>query len=270
MDYNTSDYFTYKRNKQQNEAPRQKKPISKLNFLFQLFVATFIIIFILIALSIMKYSTKIDIEYSRNDLAELDSNGTIPSYTNIQDTEQKRIDKRLSLIQQEENAPSEAKIITDYKHNNIVIDPKLVEENKKIDKKHQQELKQRQKQRQEQELLKKQSEETANSKVIEVPKPTIANAISEITQKPQNQPIQTQESNITIMSKVLIGRYSNFEEAQAMQNTIKAQNPSLAPYVKKVGNVFSIQMGSYQDFNIAKRYAQTLQAKGYDVWIYQQ
>ena len=76
--------------------------------------------------------------------------------------------------------------------------------------------------------------------------------------------------NITIMSKVLIGRYETLEEAQKAQETLKLNNPSLAPYVKKVGNVFAIQTGSYQDFNIAKSHAQALSAKGYDVWIYQQ
>ena len=72
------------------------------------------------------------------------------------------------------------------------------------------------------------------------------------------------------MSKVLIGRYQTLEEARAMQNTLKAQFSQLSPYVKKVGSVYCVQMGSFQDFTVARRQAQSLQAQGYDVWIYQQ
>ena len=79
-----------------------------------------------------------------------------------------------------------------------------------------------------------------------------------------------QNNNITIMSKVLIGRYETFEEAQKVQIKIKEQNDSLSPFVKKIGDVYSIQMGSYQDFSVAKNQAQLLKSEGYDVWIYQQ
>ena len=72
------------------------------------------------------------------------------------------------------------------------------------------------------------------------------------------------------MSKVLIGRYASFEEAQKTQNSIKAKDSSLSPFVKKVGDVFCVQMGSYQDFNVAKAQAQKLKSLGFDVWIYQQ
>ena len=72
------------------------------------------------------------------------------------------------------------------------------------------------------------------------------------------------------MSKVLVGRFSSFEDAQKLQSVIKAKDASLTPYVKKVGDVFTVQLGSYQDFEIAKNQAHTLKSKGLDVWIYQQ
>ena len=78
------------------------------------------------------------------------------------------------------------------------------------------------------------------------------------------------DSNVTILSKVLVGRYQTFEEANILQNDIKKRNPGLTPFVRKVGNVYSVQMGSYQDFAIAKEQASKLRAKGFDVWIYQQ
>ena len=41
-------------------------------------------------------------------------------------------------------------------------------------------------------------------------------------------------------------------------------------YVRKIGDIYTVQMGSYQDFYTAKSKAQDLKAKGLDVWIYQQ
>ena len=54
------------------------------------------------------------------------------------------------------------------------------------------------------------------------------------------------------------------------QNEIKNLDATASPYVRKVGDIYSIQMGSYQDFRAAKVQAQRLKAMGLDVWIYQQ
>ena len=277
MDYNSDDYFTYKRNKMRhNPPPKQGKPISKFNFLFQLFVATFVVIFILIVLFIMKFSTKVDIEYTRGDLADLDSNGNYSNTYYEEDSKREKIDKRLVLIQQEENAPSEAKIISDNK-NNEVIDPQIIEENNKIDKKHSLEFKKKQEQKQQLQKEKIQTEEkteqTINEEKTSAPVPKILQkqTLKETTKEAQEDlELKPLQSNVTIMSKVLIGRYQTLEEARAMQTTLKGQFAQLSPYVKKVGSIYSVQMGSYQDFSIARKHAQSLQAQGYEVWIYQQ
>ena len=252
MNFNTSDYFAYKKNKIQAEAEKPKKPISKLNFLFQLFLATFIEIFIIIVVFIMKYSAKMDIEYSKGDLS-LRNPDTIENFSGyapvVEEEQQRKIDSRLMLIQQEENAPSEAKIIAKEKTANAeVIDPihidKTIKEDKNI------------------------------KKPVEIPikeQNKISAAIEEISthnKKPQEETLI--EKNVIVMSKVLIGRYSSFDEAKKMQTAIKNQEPSLTPFVRKVGDVFSVQMGSFQDFNVAKKQAQKLKAAGFDVWIYQQ
>jgi len=249
MNFNTSDYFAYKKNKIQQDAEKPKKPLSKLNFLFQLFLATFVIIFIIIVISIMKYSAKMDIEYSKGDLSlqNPDSVNNVSGYTVSVDDEQRKIDKRLLLIQQEENAPSEARIIAKDKSNTEVIDPIHIEKNKKIEK--------------------------AQTKNLEVPEKEpnkLVSAIDEMKSHTKKQDELISEKNVTIMSKVLIGRYASFDEAQKVQNAIKAQDSKLSPFVRKVGDVFSVQMGSYQDFNVAKTQAQKLKSAGFDVWIYQQ
>lgn len=250
MNFNSSGYFAYKKNKIQDEIEDKKKPISKLAFLLQLFVVTFVVIFIVIVIGIMKYSAKVDIEYTKGELPF--TNGTInqiPNYNLKSEEEpQRKIDNRLILIQQEENAPSEARILN--KKNQEVIASSHLEENKRIEK---------------QERQKKLTEQSENKNS------KIATLLDEVKLQ-RKIPVEQidVDSNVTIMSKVLIGRYNTFEEAQKLQNQIKAKNSKLQPFVRKVGNVFSVQMGSYQDFSVAKNHAQSLRNQGFDVWIYQQ
>ena len=254
MNFNSSGYFAYKKNKIQREIEQQKKPISRLSFLCQLFAATFTIIFIVLVVGFMKYSSKMDIEYTKGELQVTNANfNSASNYTvsaPLEEERQRKIDDRLRKIQEQENAPSEAKIIEKPKDNHDVIAQAHIEENKRIEKLEKQKRLQEQK-------------EAKNGKV--------ATVLDEIKLQ-KKLPIETYEpsSNQTIMSKVLIGHYATFEEAQSMQNQIKSKNPTLQPFVKKVGGVFSVQMGSYQDFNVAKAQAQFLSSKGLDVWIYQQ
>ena len=120
MNFDSSEYFAYKKNKLSQEMREMKKPISRLSFLCQIFIATFVIMFIIIVITIMKYSSKMDIEYTKGELQL--SNGAvnnIAGFDNVQvdDDRQRKIDKRLILIQQEENAPSEARIVNKPKMN---------------------------------------------------------------------------------------------------------------------------------------------------------
>ena len=98
MNFNTSDYFTYKKNKLETEPALPKKRISKFNYLVQLFIATFIIMFIVIVIAIMKYTAKVDIEYTQGELSL--SNTEIQNNISGFDAEDKQgqIDKRLLLI----------------------------------------------------------------------------------------------------------------------------------------------------------------------------
>lgn len=256
MNFNSSGYLAYKKNKAKIEAENSKKPISKLNFLMQLFAATFVVIFIIVAVSIMKYSSKMDIEYTQGELQlSTSAINSIAGYNApVEDEAQRQIDKRLLLIQQEENAPSGARIIDKPKTNQEVIAVSHIKENKKIEKIEKQ---------------KKENEKSLSNSNKQNIKPL--NLLDEVKlqKKISLQNIEI-ENNVTVMSKVLIGRYSTFEEAQKLQNDIKSKNPSLQPFVRKIGEVFSVQMGSYNDFAIAKNQAQTLKNKGFDVWIYQQ
>ena len=259
MNFNTSDYFTYKKNKLEAE-PELRQPVRhafKVNFLIRLFVATFIVMFIVIATVILKYSSKMDMEYTKGEL----SLGNTEVQNNISGFEvedkQGKIDKRLLLIQQEENAPSEAKLLMKQPENSNVIDAIHIENNNKIEKQ-------------------VKAEENKNKPNLVIPdkdETGIAGAINEIknhTKKTVEEIPLPENKNVTVMSKVLIGKFLTFEDANKYQEEIKSKNPSSSPFVRKVGEVFCVQMGSYQDFEVAKKTAQNLKAQGFDVWIYQQ
>ena len=256
MNFNTSDYFTYKKNKLETEPEHIVKPTSKVNFLLQIFVATFIIMFILIAVAIMKYSSRVDIEFAQGELS-LNNNEVQNNISGLEfEEKQAKIDKRLILIQQEENAPSEAKIIAKQPEYSEVIDATHLEKNNKIEKE-----------------VKADNEKNKQNLVIpDKEENKIVEAINEIknhSKKVEELPLPGNK-NITVMSKVLIGKYLTFEDAQKGQEEIKAKNPSLKPFVKKIGEIYSVQAGSFSEFDEAKKQAQFLKSQGLDVWIYQQ
>ena len=229
MGFHDSDYFKYKKNKITKMANRAeaKKPISKLNFIFQLFVATFIVMFLFIVFIIINYSSKINLNDIKNSANSYGSseyvNSASTTFSDIPDDEQRTIDKRLIQIQQEENAPSEAKIVDKNIKKEQIIDLKHIEEVKKIEK-------------------------------------SVA----------KKDKLPFTDTNVEIMSKVLIGKFKTFDEAKTMQNKIKQQNSTITPFVRKVGNVFCVQVGSFGDFEVAKNYAKNFKNNGYEVWIYQQ
>lgn len=250
-----NSYLAYKKSKLTTPVIQEKKKISKFSFICQLFLATFVFIFIIIVFVIMRYSQKMDIEYSKNELIQQE-NETSENLVSYDNENQGKIDKRLILLQQEENAPSEAKL-TEKKKEAEIIDPKLIEESKKIEK------------------IEKEKEAKKNHQTDEASKdetkPSLKGLLDEVKKTNTHELKPAINTNIqTIMSKVLIGKYATLEEAQAAQVSIKANNSNLSPYVKKIGEIYAVQTGSYQDFNVAKVQAQNLKSKGYEVWIYQQ
>lgn len=258
MNFESSDYFAYKKSKLQSEIKRETKGRNtvKFNFLLQLFIATFIIMFIVIVIAIMKYSSRMDIEYSKGDLSfnNADSSSSLSGYKIADyDEEQGRIDKRLKLIQLEENAPSEAKILKNEKQkNDIVIAQEHLENSQKIDK------------------IEKFKEKNAQSEAKGVKSPKDDSEAKNISVKLPFAKKEDTREDITITSKVLVGRFSSFEEAAKKQAEIKAEHGGLTPFVRKIGDVYSVQMGSYQDFHTAKQQALQLKSSGLEVWIYQQ
>ena len=78
------------------------------------------------------------------------------------------------------------------------------------------------------------------------------------------------EANVEVYSKVLIGKYETFEDARSAQDAVREVNRGTTPFIRKVGDIYALQVGSYQDLEVAKQVASRFRAENFDVWIYQQ
>ncbi len=234
MSMNSPDYLTYKKSKINPQIEKQKR-LSRLKIALWIFIITFSIIFAVVVQVVRKYSARIDIEYGRNADAQATSESILSEGFGAD--AKKLIDKRLKLIQLEENAPSEAKIISDEKENNEVID---LEQFAKI-------------------------KESGAAGEDEVKIKIETNDSAKVQEQKQ-----LQDSNVAVYSKVLIGKYATFEDARAAQDSVREYNQGTTPFIRKVGDIYALQVGSYQDLTTAKQIASKFRAQNFDVWIYQQ
>ena len=237
MSMNSPDYLTYKKSKIR-PSEEQKKRTSNYRIALWIFIITFSVMFAIVVQVVRKYSTRIDIEYGRNaDSMSKEADNSILSQGFGSDAK-KLIDKRLKLIQLEENAPNEAKIISEEKEKNEVID---FEQFAQI----------------------KESGEADDSVSFD----------SIDTKKPQDvgeTDVSKNNPNVGVYSKVLIGKYATFEDARGAQESVRQANHGTTPFIRKVGDIYALQVGSYQDLTTAKQVASKFRAENFDVWIYQQ
>lgn len=281
------DYLTYKKNK----FKRPKNTIDNKHkiIIASICILTFIFCFFMVFNIISSKTSKIDIEYGRLGVNTPSHEADKPVYTYEQDPEEYTprrekytIDKRLFLIQQEEKGPSTSEVVAKPKEHSEVISKEEFE----MIKSNSEEIK----------LTAK--KETDNFKTIELndkikenltkkaagqndikaaPTPGASNAAEQkiaikpklpVNEAPKVKPISALEAQ-GIASKVLIGKYATLAEARKVQNTLTDLPDGVLPFVKKINSYYTIQMGSYENFNIAKTVAAQYKQKGYDVWILQ-
>lgn len=237
MNMNSPDYLTYKKSKV-NPNRLNKRRLSRYRIALWIFIITFSVIFAVVVQVVRKYATRIDIEYGRNPDATQQADDLILAQ-GFGNEAKKAIDKRLKLIQLEENAPSEAKIISQEKDKNEVIDLEQFAKIKESGIVHEDEI-----------------------------------SVKNIDTKKSSDIGASQKSdtglNVAVYSKVLIGKYATFEDARAAQETVRDSNRGTTPFIRKVGDIYALQVGSYQDLEMAKKVASRFRAENFDVWIYQQ
>ena len=201
---------------------------SKIKFLSWLFIVTFSGIFTVIVLFISSYFSRIDIE--REDNLRNRDNAVQDNF--LDQEKQFSIDRRLQEIFREENAPSTAK-------NTEVTD-------EVIDKEEFDTLKNSQ----------EQEERKEEESIIKTEKLTV-----EESKIPQNAPKANGQT------RVLIGRYETIEDAEVAKNRMAANYDIDKPFVKKIGDIFTIQIGVFSDANTAMNIANKFNSLGYNVWL---
>ncbi len=278
MRYNnsSSDYLTYKKSKMNpSRVQRVEKRIEKVKRILKLSFVTFCIMFICVVIFIKKYAKRVDIEYGRHGAAiskNNDSQGLSENYfAETYDSDKRTIDKRLILIQQEENAPSESKVLPQDRDKNEVMNLEHFEKLKSnID---------------EIDIYDRQEDEA-----VQKPKPAVnvqntqnnQTKAAEAGLKPHINNNENDELNVEAQGvyapielparaniKVLIGRYSTFDEAKTAQINVKNVKKT-TPFIRKVDNVYCLQVGSYSNMDVARSVAGNYGKDGFDVWIYQQ
>jgi len=272
LNNSSSDYLTYKKSKMNPaRVQRVEKRVEKIRRILKLSFITFCVMFICVVIFIKKYAKRVDIEYGRHGAEISKENGKQnlnDNYFNeTYDSDKRTIDKRLVLIQEEENAPSESKVLPQDRDKNEVMNLEHFEK------------------------LKTDFDDEFNeeqTKPVEKPKPLAQNQNTqtkpaENTTKPQTLTnSENNELNVDVQGmyapielapkaniKVLIGKYSTFDDAKNAQNVMKTIKKT-APFIRKVDNVYCLQIGSYSNMDVARSVAGGYAKDGFDVWIYQQ
>jgi len=252
MSMNSPDYLTYKKSKQKLDKEERKR--SRLKIMFWIFVISFALSFALFTNFAAKYTTRMDIEYDKSATTAQGQSYIGNAFGNDsligdrEPDERKRvIDSRLKLIELEESAPYEARV-------------KNQDQNAVIDKEHYDRIKTS-------ERAFKDDEKPATHIIEqEIPTPSKENTFNTALVTPAFSP----EIAPQTFSKVLAGRYKTFEDAKIAQTNIRNSGQVGTPFIRKIGDIYTLQVGSYANPEIAKNIAQNYADLGYDVWILQQ
>jgi len=268
----SSDYLTYKKSKMNpTRVQRVEKRVEKIRRILKLSFVTFCIMFICVVIFIKKYAKRIDIEYGRHgaEISKNSDNSAINDnyFNETYDSDKRTIDKRLILIQEEENAPSESRVLPQDRDKNEVMNLEHFEKLKSMDEEFEdfdkpvQDNVQKPVNSPQAASAQKPAEINAN-----LPANTTAGSDLNVEAQGNFAPIElAPKANI----KVLIGRYSTFDEAKNAQANIKNVK-KIAPFVRKIDNVYCLQIGSYTSMDVARSVAGSYNKDGFDVWIYQQ
>ncbi len=279
----SSDYLTYKKSKMNpTRVQRVEKRIEKVRRVVKLSLITFCIMFLCVVIFIKKYAKRVDIEYGRHG-AEISKNNTEDTslgekyFTETYDGEKRTIDKRLILIQEEENAPSESRVLPQDRDKNEVMNlehfEKLRSNIDEIDIEAANEEAE-QKTKPASNTQNSQNTQSTQTKAVQAGlKPQINNTGANTGGGELNVDVQGMYAPIELAPraniKVLVGRYATFDEAKNAQINMKNIKKT-TPFIRKVDNVYCLQIGSYTNMDVARSVAGGYGKDGFDVWIYQQ
>ena len=207
--------------------PEEKKANNKekQNKIITIFLTTFLVSFIFISL-VVKNLPEIDVEIGKN-----------AEETDVDNSEQGSVDERLRWIQFEDNMPGVSTRFTTTEET-AQEDGKQNEDNV--------------------------IEYDEDVKSVNVP----TKKEDAVIKVDKAQPTETKMPApaapvVNKISKVYVGQYTTIEQAIAMQNRLTEAGLDLAPFVKKVGGNYVVQIGSYASAQKAQSVAESVQNAGF-------
>jgi cell division protein FtsN len=236
------DYLAYKK-KKLTEIPEEiEKPISGKRKYMALGIAVFVgfFIFTMIVLNGV-FGSKVDIEYGKMNATDEPYALNDDSIVSAEADKKYTIDARLKQLQIEETSPTISQKEKDAKIASSQV-KKLEKEQEKAKK----------------EKAKVEKNKKEDSKKEEESKTKV--------EEKQVSNVVPQEENKIVYSKVLLGRYSSFEEAKAAQVKLR-QESGVEAFVRKMGSVYALQVGSYMNQDQAQNVATQFSNMDYQVWI---
>lgn len=262
------DYLTYKRKKLEegeNTQPSGKRIYTQQEKKLALgCIITFVCFFIFAMFYVASKSSKIDIEYGR---LGKNPNRTIEFKDEVDGEEITRkekitVDKRLFLIQQEEKGPSESKIIGKNNETEVISNSEFND----IKNKNEEFLnnKTQEEEPKKTEALQEITPSTTVNKIAMKPKLPVATVLPENNTKVVVNSVGAIEAPV-IVTKVLVGKYATMDEAKQAQSEM-SDTPS---FVKKINGFYTLQVGSFDNYEVAKTTAGKLKSRGYSAWLYQ-
>ena len=200
----------------------QKKLNKKPSDSMAIFVSAFFILLLLFLGIAKQISPEIDVSIGDNSKAENETVGI----------EKNEVDERLRLLQMEDNTGSK----DDEMFASELDEKVVIPERKKVEEEPQEEkVKEVKEVKEEKPIAQAEKEATPKPQETASPAPKAAQAPT------VNQPAAATAST----SKVVVGRYSTREQAEVAKSIIAESGLNISPFVRNIGGVYTIQVGSY-------------------------
>ena len=218
-----------------------KKKNTQKNKLIYIFFSVFFITLVVMVYLAQAFAPRIDVDIVHEEVAEEEQEEVV---------ERQPIDESLRGIQEEEfsESPDET--------NDMVATLKKLKEN----------------------AIKKQlevdsiklKENVDEQSEMSLPYPQVQQNNVKMTIDGSTRLLAPVPANTTKMTKVYVGRYSNFNDAIGVQNALIDALPSISPFVKNLDGVYVVQVGSYASPQKAKALVDNLLLQGFEARMFQE
>ena len=228
----TPDFMSYERYK------KNKKNGSKNGLL--LAITTFFVTLLLFTMIAKSFSPDVDVTIGDDSATDAKETGL---------GVKKFIDERLKMIQMEDNSAGvslKEDENSKAKYNDVGFDKFSQAMDEKMD-------------------LPKTKNKSQLDETVDEPMTSTSVAAPRPTSKELSTPFVTPK-----MSKIYVGRYSSMEQAKVAQGILLDSGLDITPFVKDLGGVYALQVGSYSSRAKADGLAAELQRNGFPARVVQE